>query len=80
MGIKEFGTPKMLKRVMFWFPRCIRPVYPLGSFLIQLLINQKKKKDVKEGNRVAQLVWPWVCSPMVISLSLLRATGGLPDC
>ena len=33
--------------VCFWFPSCILPVYPLGSFfswfLMHLLIYQKKK-------------------------------------
>ena len=32
----------------FWFPRCICPVYPLGSFLIKLFINQKKKNPLKK--------------------------------
>ena len=38
--------------VCFWFPSCILPVYPLGSFfswiLMHLLIYQKKKKKDKK--------------------------------
>ena len=43
-------------RFFFWFPSCILPVYPLGSFfflllvLIQLLIYQKKKNFVSIRN------------------------------
>ena len=32
----------------FWFPRCICLVYPLGSFLIKLFINKKKKYPLKK--------------------------------